>query len=129
MQFRLSIQDSEDEAAVAWLYRWLTRDGALASDVDLSLVDAELGSEAQGGAFEAINAVVTDGIALGNLLVAVRVAMDARRREADRAALRIEGRGVVVTVARDSSLSNQEIIDLLRGNVGAEENGEPAADS
>ncbi|MEU5536333.1 hypothetical protein [Streptomyces sp. NPDC020362] len=117
MEIRISIDGDGDDgdSALAWLYRWLARDDALMRETDLSLVSAEPLPGELGAVFDVINAVVADGVALANLIVAARNGARARRAGPENGSLRFEGRGVTVIVGPGSDLSDEEIVALLRG--------------
>lgn len=97
MEVRILV-DSEDQGlALTSLCRWLTDDVEVTRSAEVSLQPAADDPSEMGGAFEAINAIVSDSIALGSLIVAYQSWRDSRAQrhivyiEDDRIRLNISG--------------------------------------
>lgn len=98
-------------ASLTSLYRWLVQDPDVAQQADVSLESEQAVAGEMGGAFEVINAVVANGIALGSLAVACATWRAARPTAP---AVRIERNGVTVTVEDASPETVRRIVDALR---------------
>jgi hypothetical protein len=88
---RITLGGDPDGEALTSLYRWLDRD----RDVTVSLVPAAELPGDMGGGFEVIAAVLSNGIALGSLIVAYLSWRDSRPKPPP---VRIEYGGVVITI-------------------------------
>lgn len=107
--------DSDDRSAASAasltsLYRWLAQDPDVAQQADVSLGSERAAPGDMSGAFDVINAVVANGIALGSLAVAC-ASWRAARPSAP--AVRIERNGVTVTVEDASPETVRRIVDAL----------------
>ncbi|MFE2498494.1 hypothetical protein ACFXKX_35460 [Streptomyces scopuliridis] len=101
--------ESDDQLSTS-LYRWLTQDPEVSRHATISLVPEESRAGDMGGALDVINAVVTHGIALGNLALAVAT-WRASRPAAP--VVRLERDGVTVTVEDGSPDTVSRIVDAL----------------
>ncbi|MFE4369113.1 hypothetical protein ACFRMN_12870 [Streptomyces sp. NPDC056835] len=99
-----------DDQPLTSLYRWLTQDPDVSRHAVISLVPEESRAGDMGGAFEVINAVVAQGIALGSLAVACAT-WRASRSAAP--VVRLERDGVTVTVEDGSPETVTRIVDAL----------------
>ncbi|MEV0562698.1 effector-associated constant component EACC1 [Dactylosporangium sp. CA-152071] len=100
MEIRLEV---DDEESLRQLYQWL-RDDEIIRTVRVSLTPTAPRPGEMGGAFEVVNALVSNGIALGGLLMAV-VTWRGTRPRPPRVRIR---RGDVV-VELDGSSSPEDI--------------------
>lgn len=116
MELRVDVDG--DDAELGDLYRWLARDSDLTHRIRISLARAPFRPGEQGGAFEAINAVISDGTALGGLVVAV-LSFRHARREKLRGSVRLERNGTVVTIEPGTEVPAEEIVERLTGDGGA----------
>lgn len=92
------------------LHRWLARDSDLAGiEHELAADKAEPGSMG-GSAWEVINVVLSNTIALSTLLLTVA---NWRASRSERVEVRIEYAGAVVTVAANSPEDVQRMVDAL----------------
>ncbi|GAA2052465.1 hypothetical protein GCM10009839_69840 [Catenulispora yoronensis] len=130
MHIRISVVDSdsdaEDQIALRSLYRWLAQD--LGPDAELTLRPRSA-PEAQGGAFEIINALIGDGVGLGGLALSYAAWRQAHR---SKARISLERDGLTVTVEDASPEALQRIAEVLgapAGSDGAKESAVPIAGS
>ncbi|AJT62559.1 hypothetical protein T261_0870 [Streptomyces lydicus] len=103
-------EGGSDDRALTSLYRWLARDPDTAGHTTISLAPGAPGAGDMGGAFEVINAVVANAIALGGLAVACATWRDARPGAP---VVRIERDGVTVTVEDGSPETVSRIVAAL----------------
>ncbi|WP_283136494.1 effector-associated constant component EACC1 [Rhizohabitans arisaemae] len=112
MELRISIEDGDDDA-LAGLYRRLARDPDLTYRTRISLISAPPSPGEQGGAFEAVTAVLDNVIALSGLVVAVLAYRQARRRGDRPGTVRFELNGAVVTIEPGAETSADQVVDAL----------------
>lgn len=115
MKLCISI-DGDDEEALVSLQRWLASDPELSRSSTFRLVPAETSPEEMGGLFDLISAVVSDGTALGSLIMAYLSWRDSRPHPP---AVRIERDGVVVNLADYSPEMMSEVLEALTKDAGA----------
>lgn len=111
MLVRISVEadGQADHAELASLYRWLQRNAA--PDIRLTLVP-QSDPEAQGGVFEVINALISDGSGLGGLALSYAAWRQARR---SRSKVRFERDGLTVVVEDGSPEAVRRIAETLAG--------------
>ncbi|NUP47393.1 MAG: hypothetical protein HOW97_08770 [Catenulispora sp.] len=111
MLVRISVDAGDDtaHAELTSLFRWLQRESA--PDTRLTLVPRQ-DAEAQGGVFEAINALIGDGTGLGGLALSYAVWRRARRSGSK---VRFERDGLTVVVEDGSPETVRRIADALSG--------------
>ncbi|MFI9051142.1 hypothetical protein [Streptomyces sp. NPDC053427] len=114
-----------DGRSLTSLYRWLASDPDAGRRATLSLVPGRPGAGDMGGAFDVINAVVANGIALGGLAVACAT-WRASRPAAP--AVRIERDGVTITVEDGSPDTVNRIVEALGRPPLPDGDGDPDAD-
>lgn len=114
--------DGEDPAG---LFRWLAQDPDVRSTAQLALVPARERAGDMGGAFEIINAVVANSLALSGVAIA---AASWRETRAPRPTVRIECAGMVVEVGDDSPETIARITHALSEAARADARTEPGQD-
>lgn len=106
MEIRLEV---DDEESLRQLYMWL-RDDDIRRSVPVRLTPTAPVPGQMGGALEVINALVSNGIALGGLLMAI-VAWRESRPRAPR--VRIERDGTVVELTGSSPEEIRRVVEAL----------------
>lgn len=111
MLVRISVEAGGEaaHAELTSLFRWLQRESA--PDTRLTLVPRHDG-DAQGGVFEAINALIGDGTGVGGLALSYAVWRRARRSGSK---IRFERDGLTVVVEDGSPETVRRIADALSG--------------
>ncbi|ARF53871.1 effector-associated constant component EACC1 [Streptomyces gilvosporeus] len=108
-----------DDRSLTSLYRWLGRDPEVVRHAQVSLVPRQAQPGDMGDAFEVINAVVANAIALGGLVVACATWRGSRSAAPP---VRIERDGVTITVEDGSPESVHRIVAALaRGDQDGDE--------
>jgi hypothetical protein len=113
IRLMISAAGSADGHAVASLYRWLSRDNALARHGQVSMQAVSQQSDDMGAVLDVINAIFTDTGAMagiGSLLVAYRTWRDTQTKAPS---LVIEKDGVSVVINRGSEEEIQQVLDLM----------------
>ncbi|TDB83118.1 hypothetical protein E1264_29630, partial [Actinomadura sp. KC216] len=100
MQAWLSVEGPPDGDELTSLYRWLSQDADVRRDAKVTVVPAPSQPGDMGGGLELVNVVLSNGIALSSLVVAVVSWVGSRR--SSRPVVRIEYDGVSVTIDADS---------------------------
>ncbi|MET9430132.1 MULTISPECIES: hypothetical protein [unclassified Streptomyces] len=113
MQVDIVVQTGGDDRIVASLYRWLAQDPDVARHTTVTLVPGPERAGDMGGAFEIINAVVANSIALGSLAVACATWRGSRGTAP---VVRIRRGDVTVTVENGSPEEVSGIVDALGGS-------------
>ncbi|MFJ8648987.1 hypothetical protein ACIRNI_23055 [Streptomyces sp. NPDC093546] len=114
MQVDIVVQTGGDDRIVASLYRWLAQDPDVARHTTVTLVPGPERAGDMGGAFEIINAVVANSIALSSLAVACAT-WRGSRGTATAPVVRITRGDVTVTVENGSPDEVSGIVDALGG--------------
>jgi hypothetical protein len=113
---RILIDGDDEGQDLMSLHRWLTDDPEVARQ---AVVRLEPGAAARpgemGGAFDAVIAVLSDGIALGSLIVAYLSWRDTRPRPP---AVSIECGGTVVNLTDGSPETVSRMVAALTGQAG-----------
>ncbi|MGW0631138.1 effector-associated constant component EACC1 [Streptomyces sp. NPDC002758] len=111
MQVRIIVEaGSADDQSLTSLYHWLAQDPDVIRQAGLALVPERSGLGEMGGAFDVINAIVSNGIALGNLALACAMW---RQSRPSAPAVRIERDGVTVTVEDGSPERVSRVVAAL----------------
>ncbi|MGW0712506.1 effector-associated constant component EACC1 [Streptomyces sp. NPDC002643] len=123
MECRITVVTPDrDGGGPSGLFRWLAQDPDVRSSAQLALVPASERAGDMGGAFEIINAVVANSLALSGVAIA---AASWRETRAPRPTVRIECAGVVVEVGDDSPETIARITRVLSEAAGAGAQAEP----
>ena len=111
MLISISVEESgpEDHSVVTSLFRWLKQD--LGPGAQLSLHARQV-PDAQGGAFDVINALIGDGVGLAGLALAYSTWRQAHRSPQK---IRFEHDGLTVVVEDASPGSLRRIEEILAG--------------
>jgi Effector Associated Constant Component 1 len=110
MEIRIRVEGDDDGRELASLYGWLVQDPYVDQDKTVRL-EASMGEpDAMGGAFDAIIAIVGDGIALGGLIVAYQSWRDSRPH---RNTASIQSGGIVVNITDSSPETVHRIVQAL----------------
>jgi hypothetical protein len=113
---RIRIDGDDEGQELLSLHRWLADDPDVTSQAVLRLEPrAATGFGEMGGAFDAVVAVLSDGIALGSLIVAYQSWRDSRPRPP---AVSIECRGTVVSLADGSPGTVRRLVEALSEQAG-----------
>jgi hypothetical protein len=113
MKLVISTIEADDGQALVSLYRWLSRDSAVASHGRLTVQTLSQRPGDMGGAIDVINAVFTDAGAvagIGSMLVAYR-AWRSTRTQAP--AFKIEKDGITVVLEQGSEQEARQILDAM----------------
>jgi hypothetical protein len=110
VQVDIVVDGESDDQSLASLYRWLVRDPDIAHHAKVSLTPGPNRAGDMGGAFEVINAVLSNGIALGGLAIACAT-WRASRPEAP--VVRLERDGVTITVEDGSPEMVSRVLEAL----------------
>ncbi len=108
-------QDNDPHVSIE-LLRWLSRDPDLRTEASMSLVPATVRPGEMGGAFEAINAVLSSGLTLAGVVVSVASWRDSKGGRGP--LVRIERDGVVVEVHDGSVETVERIVRALDVDLG-----------
>jgi hypothetical protein len=112
VQVKIVVQGEHDDQSLTSLYRWLAEDREVARDAAITPVATPPGRGEMGGAFEVINVVLSQAIALGGLLVSCATWRASRPRAP---VVRIERDGVTVTVEDGSPDTVRRVLAALDG--------------
>ncbi|MFJ1744864.1 hypothetical protein ACIOJD_01280 [Streptomyces sp. NPDC088116] len=110
MQVDIIVDGEGSDEFLTSLYRWLAQDPDVRYQARVSLSPRQTGPGEMGGALEVINAVVTNGIALGGLAVACATWRAARPAAP---AVRIQRGEVTITVEDGSPDTVNRIVEAL----------------
>ncbi|MGW7409192.1 effector-associated constant component EACC1 [Streptomyces sp. NPDC054833] len=110
MQVKITVDRTSDGRDVTSLYRWLGQDPDVTGHAKVSLLPTQEQAGDMGGAFEVINAIVSNGIALGNLALACAM-WRASRPSAP--AVRFERDGITITVENGLPETVRQVVDAL----------------
>lgn len=113
--------DSAGPDSMAELFTWL-QDDEVSSESRIGVIRGDAEHEMAPGAFEWITALVSNGIALTNLLVAVAAWLNTRQAPTE---VRIEYQETVVTLKGGSPEQVAELADLLERSQRSIDAGEP----
>lgn len=121
--------DDPDGRQAGSLYRWLTLDPQVRQDATVSLRTAPPATGEMGGVLEVIDVVLSNGVAVGGLLVAVASWRRSRPRPP---APRIEGDTFSIVIEDASPETVRRVLDALTDSPenpdGPESPGEDEAD-
>ena len=111
MQVRISAGSEVDGGGevLSSLFRWLEQDDQLLGHTEITLV-SDSSADAQGGVFDLINVVITDGVGLGGLALSYATWRQAHRSSAE---LKLERDGVTIQVSDASAETVWRIAEAL----------------
>jgi hypothetical protein len=113
--YRILIDGDDEGQDLMSLYRWLTDDPDVTSQATLRIESRVATPGEMGGAFDAIIAVLSDGIALGSLIVAYQSWRDSRPRQSS---VSIEFHGAVVNLTDGTPETVKRIVEALSEQAG-----------
>jgi hypothetical protein len=109
IEVSIRVDDRDDQTAGS-LYRWLALDPQVRQDATVSLTATPPGAGEMGGALEVINVVLSNGIAVGGLLIAVSSWRRSRPRPPT---IRLVRDGVSVTIEDASPETVRRVVQAL----------------